>query len=109
MDQYIRIPFFILSDNQLSDKAKILYGVLLSNSNNEHEYAYGSNKYYGKLLNCSHKTISRLFKSLKKCGYIKTEYKKNNSRTTYVVNLKNEYPILTFDETLSLFSSKEST
>ena len=69
MDQYIRIPFFILSDNSLSDKAKLLYGVLLSNSNNEHEYAYGSNKYYGKLLNCSHKTISRLFKQYEKTRY----------------------------------------
>lgn len=39
MDQYIRIPFFILSDIRLSDKAKLLYRVLLSNSNNEHEYA----------------------------------------------------------------------
>ena len=49
---------------ELPKSAIMLYAILYGNAN-KLGYAYGSNKYYAKLLRCSERTISSCIKILK--------------------------------------------
>lgn len=75
---YSVIPAEIRYDNDLKDKAKLLYGEIAALSNITGE-CFATNKYFSELFNVSTTTISLLIKNLVDKGYIESEikYKKN--------------------------------
>lgn len=99
---YAIIPANVRYDNELKDKAKLLYGEITSLSTKE-GYCYASNKYFANLYNVSTTTISLLIKNLVDKGYIESEiiYKEGTKeilkrylkiiKDPYLKNLK--YPI----------------
>lgn len=73
------IPAEVRYDNNLKDKAKLLYGEITALSD-KNGYCYASNKYFADLYNVSITTISLLIKNLIDNGYIESEiiYKDNS-------------------------------
>lgn len=69
---YSIIPADVRYDNELKDKAKLLYGEITSLSDKK-GYCYASNKYFADLYNVSITTISLLIKNLVDKGYIERE------------------------------------
>lgn len=64
MDRYIKIPVDIITNTNLSNGAKILYGYIISLSKKE-GYSYANNDYLKNELNVSKRTITNLIKELK--------------------------------------------
>ena len=74
------IPIEILIDDNLSDKEKLIYSIILFLSK-ENNYCYCSNSSLSEILNISTTQVSKLINSLKKKGYIDIEIKyKENSK-----------------------------
>ena len=65
----IWIPLEILTNEELSDKEKLLYSIILSLSIDT-GYCYANNRYLGKILNITKGRISKIISSLKTKGYI---------------------------------------
>ena len=61
-----------------------IYAILYGNAN-KLGYAYGSNKYYAKLLRCSERTISNCIKILKDNNLIKINNPRSFRRKIYIV------------------------
>ena len=70
---YAVIPADVRYDENLKDKAKLLYGEISALSN-QYGYCYASNKYFANLYKVSTTTISTLIKNLIDCGYIESDY-----------------------------------
>lgn len=99
---YAIIPANVRYDNELKDKAKLLYGEITSLSTKD-GYCYASNKYFANLYDVSTTTISLLIKNLVDKGYVESEiiYKEGTKeilnrylkiiKDPYLKNLK--YPI----------------
>ena len=77
----IWIPIEILTDENLSDKEKIIYAIILYLSK-ENSYCYLTNKTISELLNISITQVSKLVNSLKDKKYIDIEliYKENSKQ-----------------------------
>ena len=75
---YAIIPATVRYDDNLKDKAKLLYGeiVALADKNGE---CWANNNYFAKLYKISNETVSRLINSLVKNGYLESKiiYKKD--------------------------------
>ena len=71
---YAIIPADVRYDNELKDKAKLLYGEITSLSD-KYGYCYASNKYFAELYGVTVTTISLLIKNLVEKGYIESEIK----------------------------------
>ena len=96
---YSIIPANVRYDNELKDKAKLLYGEITSLSD-KFGYCYASNKYFARLYDVTPTTISLLLKNLIDKGYITStiEYKPGTkeilhrylkiSKEGYLKNLK---------------------
>ena len=69
---------------ELPKSAIMLYAILYGNAN-KLGYAYGSNKYYAKLLRCSERTISNCIKILKANNLIKINNPRSFRRKIYIV------------------------
>lgn len=66
------IPLEILNNDNLSDKEKILYSIILSLSI-ETGYCYANNRYFSKILNITMGRVSKLISSLKNKGFIEVK------------------------------------
>ncbi|MCH5167087.1 MAG: helix-turn-helix domain-containing protein [Erysipelotrichales bacterium] len=75
--------YFDLLKNKMNKSAYILFTILISNSQQK-GFAYGSNKYYANILNCSTRTISNLLKILVDKKYIRIEKPKSFKRKIYI-------------------------
>lgn len=69
---YAVIPANVRYDENLKDKAKLLYGEITALSN-EKGYCYASNSYFSELYKVTKETISRLLKNLCDGGYVSIE------------------------------------
>lgn len=69
---YAIIPADVRYDKDLKDKAKLLYGEIVSLSD-KYGYCYASNKYFAELYGVSVTTISLLIKNLVEKEYIESE------------------------------------
>ena len=69
---YAIIPASVRYDENLKDKAKLLYGEITTLSD-RNGYCYASNKYFAELYNVSTTTISLLIKDLIDNGYIESK------------------------------------
>lgn len=82
-NQFFKIPV-TMYESYLPKIAIMLYAILYGNAN-KLDYAYGSNKYYAKLLKCSERTISNCIKILKDNNLIKVSNPKSFRRKIYIV------------------------
>lgn len=69
---YAIIPANVRYDDNLKDKAKLLYGEITALSD-KNGYCFASNRYFAELYNVSQTTISLLIKNLTDNGYIENE------------------------------------
>lgn len=69
---YAIIPADVRYDENLKDKAKLLYGEITSLSD-KNGYCYASNNYFAELYGISKTTVSLLIKNLLDKGYIQSE------------------------------------
>jgi len=69
---YAVIPANVRYDNNLRDKAKLLYGEITALSNKD-GYCFASNKYFAELYDVSTTTISTLISELVDRGYLENE------------------------------------
>lgn len=94
------IPCYILTDKKLSDKEKIVYSMIICLSKTQK--CTMSNSYISELLNISKVQASRIVNSLKKKGYIKTEFRyKENSKE---IAVRESMPINKNDNTYKQMS-----
>jgi len=90
---YYTIPSDIFFDKNVSDKAKLLFG-LVANFCNKYGKCYVSNKYFGEVLDRSESTISRLISELVESGYLKSIVDKNDAnKRTLTLYAKMSIPI----------------
>ena len=90
---YYTIPSDIFYDKNLSDKAKLLFG-LVANFCNKYGKCYVSNKHLGETLDRSESTISRLISELVEAGYLKSIVDKNDAnKRTLTLYAKMSIPI----------------
>ena len=95
-EQYLHVPPIILFDKRL-DPTKIILMSEIINLNKTPKGCYASNKRFGKLLGINSDGASRQISSLKKLGFVKTEYK-NGYR--YIKLIKQISPIDKIDENI---------
>ena len=91
------IPIEILIDDNLSDKEKLIYSIILFLSK-ENNYCYCSNSSLSEILNISTTQVSKLINSLKKkdCIDIIIKYKENSKEIeSRKLIPKKEIPYLT--------------
>ena len=67
---YAIIPADVRYDNELTDKAKLLYGEITALSNQE-GYCSASSEYFANLYSCSTRTIRSSITNLEENGYLK--------------------------------------
>jgi uncharacterized phage protein (TIGR02220 family) len=90
---YYTIPSDIFFDKNLSDKAKLLFG-LVANFCNKYGKCFVSNKHLGETLDRSESTISRLVSELVDAGYLNSIVDKNDSnKRTLTIYAKMSIPI----------------
>jgi uncharacterized phage protein (TIGR02220 family) len=90
---YYTIPSDIFFDKNLSDKAKLLFG-LVANFCNKYGKCFVSNKHLGETLDRSESTISRLVSELVEAGYLKSIVDKNDAnKRTLTLYAKMSIPI----------------
>lgn len=70
---YINIVGPVFYNRDLSDKAKLLYGILSAMTQPPNYYAYARNSTLCKFLNCSERTLQRYLKELLDCGEVRIE------------------------------------
>ena len=70
---YAIIPAYVRYDNDLPDKAKLLYGEISALTNKTGE-CWASNKYFAELYSCSVRTITSLLTYLKEKDYIEINH-----------------------------------
>jgi uncharacterized phage protein (TIGR02220 family) len=96
---YYTIPSDIFFDKNVSDKAKLLFG-LVANFCNKYGKCYVSNKYLGEVLDRSEGTISRLVSELVEAGYLKSIVdKKDANKRTITLYAKMTIPIRKNEDT----------
>jgi len=90
---YYTIPSDIFYDKELSDKAKLLYG-LVANFCNKYGKCFVRNKYLGEVLDRSESTISRLVNELVEAGYLHSIVDKEDAnKRTLTLYAKMSIPI----------------
>ena len=82
-NQFFKLPL-TMYELELPKSAVILYAILYGNAN-KLGYAYGSNKYYAKLLRCSERTISSYIKILKDNNLIRISNPRSFRRQIYII------------------------
>ena len=75
--------YFELLKDDLSRSSVILFTLLLSNSMQK-GFAYGTNKYYTNMLNCSTRTISKLISELVDKNYLSITNPRSFRRKIYI-------------------------
>jgi len=74
---YAIIPASVRYDNELTDKAKLLYGEITALSD-KNGYCYATNAYFAKLYGVHPDTISRTVTQLVRRGHVKIKIYRNS-------------------------------
>jgi DnaD/phage-associated family protein len=99
---YAIIPANVRYDDNLKDKAKLLYGEITALCN-EKGYCWATNEYFANLYNVSKTTISTLIKNLIDNGYIYSSfiYKENSKEIDKrILSITNVPPLKNFKDPL---------
>ena len=89
-EQFIKIPYKILTQRNLSKGAKLLYGLILSLSQYD-KSCFATNKYLAEQLVVSSKSISNYLKELKQLDLIKCDVDFRRIRKIYLNNSVKDY------------------
>lgn len=81
---YSVVPAEIKYDDELTEKAKLIYGEISSLSNKK-GYCFATNSYFAKLYKCTNRTIQNAISKLQEKGFIKAVIENNNLRKIFVV------------------------
>ena len=76
----IFIPTSILGDSSLTSLEKLILIHMVSFSNNNDVYCWGTNQYFCDIYKVSRQTISKSINNLVKLGYLKSEFDKFNKK-----------------------------
>lgn len=82
---YAIIPAVVRYDNELTDKAKLLYGEITCLSNKE-GYCFATNNYFAKLYHCTNRAIQTTISKLQERGYIKIVIENNYKRKIFLTD-----------------------
>ena len=82
---YAIIPAVVRYDNELTDKAKLLYGEITCLSNKE-GYCFATNNYFANLYHCTTRAIQSTISKLQERGYIKIVIENNYQRKIYLTD-----------------------
>ena len=82
---YAIITADVRYDNELTDKAKLLYGEITCLSNKE-GYCFASNNYFAKLYSCTARAIQNSLSLLQERGYIKIVVENNFERKIFLTS-----------------------
>ena len=77
---FVVIETQVVTDRNLNESEKILYGIITALSSNRKGECYATNSYLAKFMNCDIRTIQRGLVTLRKSGYITTILKNGNKR-----------------------------
>lgn len=91
---YSVTPVYILANKQMTDGAKLVFG-LISSLSNRYGCCIASNQYIADITGKKKDTISRYISELSKLNYIRIEIDqiKNNFRKIYILDLLDKHPI----------------
>lgn len=84
-DQFSKLNYSVIEDENLSDKDKIVLSVISSLANNK-GYAYATNEYISGIVKCKPKTISNSINRLKKLNYLTITDPKSYKRKMYLTS-----------------------
>lgn len=82
---YSIIPATVRYDDELTDKAKLLYSEITCLSNKE-GYCFATNNYFAKLYHCTTRAIQSTISKLQERGYIKIVIENNNQRKIFLTD-----------------------
>ena len=82
---YAIIPAVVRYDNELTDKAKLLYGEITCLSSKE-GYCFATNNYFAKLYRCTTRAIQKTISKLQERGYIKIVIENNFERKIFLTD-----------------------
>lgn len=82
---YAIIPAVVRYDNELTDKAKLLYGEITCLSNKE-GYCFATNNYFANLYHCTPRAIQATISKLQEKGYIKVVVENNYQRKIFLTD-----------------------
>ena len=82
---YSIIPACVRYDEELTDKAKLLYGEITALSNKE-GYCFATNKYFANLYKCTNRAIQNAISKLQENGYIHVVIEDNYQRKIYLTS-----------------------
>jgi len=82
---YAIIPAVVRYDNELTDKAKLLYGEITCLCSKE-GYCFATNNYFAKLYRCTTRAIQNTISKLQERGYIRVVIENNFERKIYLTD-----------------------
>lgn len=82
---YAIIPAVVRYDNELTDKAKLLYGEITCLSSKE-GYCFATNNYFAKLYRCTTRSIQNTISKLQERGYIRVVIENNFERKIFITD-----------------------
>ena len=82
---YAIIPASVRYDEELTDKAKLLYGEITALSNKQ-GYCFATNKYFANLYKCTNRAIQNAIFILQENGYIHVVIEDNYQRKIYLTS-----------------------
>ena len=88
VNYYSVVPAEIKYNNELTERAKLIYGEISSLSN-KIGYCFATNSYFAKLYKCTNRTIQNAISKLQEHGFIKVVIENRNQRKIYLTtNIK---------------------
>ncbi len=82
---YAIIPAVVRYDNELTDKAKLLYGEITCLSNKE-GYCFATNNYFANLYHCTSRAIQIAISKLQERGYIRIVIENSYQRKIFLTD-----------------------
>lgn len=83
VNYYSVVPAEVKYNNELTERAKLIYGEISSLSN-KIGYCFATNGYFAKLYKCTNRTIQNAISKLQEKGFIKVEIENKNQRKIYI-------------------------
>ena len=106
VNYYSVVPAEVKYNNELTERAKLIYGEISSLSNKT-GYCFATNGYLAKLYKCTNRTIQNAISNLQKYGLIKVVIENRNQRKIYLVtNTKEETKAVSYENN---FAEHEDT
>lgn len=93
VNYYSVVPAEVKYNNELTERAKLIYGEISSLSN-KMGYCFATNGYFAKLYKCTNRTIQNAISKLQEQGFIKVVIDNNriDRLFNYIVKLESEIP-----------------